>query len=83
MQMRGRNEDVSVVYSWSSNYADEWGNGTIVYTPATMLLTINAPIADMLEIESGIYEWDLQINYLGFHKVLTGGQLVFDDGTTR
>jgi hypothetical protein len=83
MQMRTNAVDVAVVYSWSSNPADGWGNGVISYTPATHLLTISAPKADMTAILPGAYQYDLLLNYLGIFKDLTSGQIVFDGGVTR
>jgi hypothetical protein len=82
MQMRMHPEDVDVIYSWSSNPADGWGNGTITYSDTTNLLIIRAPQNEMRIIPPGTYTWDLLVNYLGFYKDFTTGQISFIGGTT-
>lgn len=83
MQIRTQSSDVKVVYSWSSNPADGWGNGTILYNATTKLLTLFAPKNDMMAIQPDTYEYDLLLSYLGTFKDLAGGQIVFDGGITR
>lgn len=83
MQVRTKPSDVRVIYSWSSNPADAWGNGTMNYNTTTGLLMSYAPKSDMQHIPPGTYDFDLLLNYLGNLKVLTGGALVIDGGITR
>ncbi len=73
---------VPVIYAWSSNPSDSWGNGVITYTPEIGMLYITAPYSDMLKLLPGIYEWDLTLQYLDFHRVLTGGAFVIVGGIT-
>lgn len=88
MQIRTAPGIPTVVYAWSSNPSDGWGNGTITFVPSTNLLTSNAPQSDMLKIPQATYDWDLLLIYNplptvpGMYKVLTGGQLVIDQGIT-
>jgi hypothetical protein len=82
MQVRTAPGDVQVIYAWSSNPADNWGNGTIMYTPSTGLLFFYAPYADMIELTPGTYEWDLALIFGTETKILTGGAFVIAGGIT-
>lgn len=82
MQVRSAPGSVPIIYAWSSNPADLWGNGIITYTPSTGLLYFSAPYSDMIGLVPGAYEWELALIYLGFVKVLTGGAFVITGGIT-
>lgn len=82
MQIRTAPDAVSIIYSWSSNPADNWGNGVITYTPATGLLFFSAPYSDMINLVPGNYVWDLELINGTFVEVLTGGAFVITDGVT-
>jgi hypothetical protein len=71
-----------IIYAWSSNPVDNWGNGTITYTDATGLLYLSAPYSDMILLVPGNYEWDLALIFSGFVKILTGGAFVITGGVT-
>lgn len=83
MQVRTAPGIVPIIYSWSSNPSDNWGNGTITYTDVTGLLQFSAPYADMLLLLPGNYVWDLALIYSGIVKILTGGAFVITGGITR
>lgn len=82
MQVRTAPNTVPIIYSWSSNLAEKWGRGVISFTPEIGLLSITAPYSDMINLTPGTYEWDLTIQYLDFHKVLTGGAFFLIGGIT-
>jgi hypothetical protein len=82
MQVRVASGTVPIIYAWSSNPADKWGNGTITYADATGLLQLAAPYSDMILIAPGTYEWDLALIFSGFVKILTGGAFVVNGGIT-
>lgn len=81
-QVRTETGSVPIIYAWSSNPADLWGNGTITYTPSTGLLYFSAPYSDMIELIPGTYAWDLALIFSGFIKILTGGAFVIMGGIT-
>lgn len=73
---------VPIIYAWSSNPADQWGNGLITYTDSTGLLYFSAPYSDMILLTPGDYEWDLALIFSGFVKILTTGAFVITGGIT-
>lgn len=81
-QIRSGPGIVPIIYAWSSNPADLWGNGTIIYTNSTGLLYFAAPYSDMIKLAPGNYEWDLALIFSGFVKILTGGAFVITGGIT-
>jgi len=83
MQVRTGPGIVPIIYAWSSNQTDNWGNGTITYTDATGLLFFTAPYSDMLALIPGNYEWDLALIFNGFVKILTTGAFVVTGGITK
>lgn len=82
LQVRTGPGIVPVVYSWTSNPLDNWGNGTITYTDSTGLLYFSAPYSDMLNLVPGIYEFDLELIDGQNVKILTGGAFVITAGIT-
>jgi len=83
MQIRTDAAVPQVIYSWSSDPSDKWGNGTITYTPETAILYIYAPYDDMKKLPPGSYVWDLQLTYGTYVKLLTQGAVVISSGVTR
>jgi hypothetical protein len=83
VQVRTAPATVPIIYSWSSDPADKWGNGIITYTDSTGLLYFTAPYSDMVVLTPGTYLWDLVLLFSGFYKVLTGGAFVITGGITR
>ena len=83
MQIRTAPGVVPIIYSWSSNPSDNWGNGVITYTSTTGLLQFSAPYADMVVLSPGNYVWDLALIVSGIVKILTGGAFVITAGITR
>ena len=82
MQVRKLPGRAPVIYSWSSDTGDLWGNGVITYTDATGLLMLSAPYDDMIKLVPDDYVWDLVLIYGTFIKVLTGGTFVVSAGVT-
>lgn len=82
MQVRTTPGGVPILYSWSSDPGDLWGNGVITYTDSTGILLISAPYSDMVKLVPGEYSWDLVLIYGTFIKVLTGGAFVIRSGVT-
>ncbi len=82
MQIRTAPTVVPVIYAWSSNPADQWGDGTITYTDSTGLLFFHAPYSDMVKLIPGNYVWDLELIFGTEFKVLTGGAFVVTAGIT-
>lgn len=83
MQVRTVPDSIPIIYAWSSNPGDHWGNGIITYTDLTGLLFFSAPYSDMVVLPPGNYEWDLALIFSGFVKILTGGAFVITGGITR
>lgn len=83
MQIRVGPGTVPIIYSWSSNPDDHWGNGVITYTDSPGLLQFSAPYSDMILVAPGTYEWDLALIFSGFVKILTGGAFVVAGGITH
>jgi len=81
-QIRVAPGSIPIIYSWSSNPGDKWGNGVITYTDSTGLLYFTAPYSDMINLIPGTYQWDLELIFDGFIKILTGGAFVITGGIT-
>ena len=84
VQVRTVPNSIPIIYSWSSNPLDNWGNGTITYTDLTgssVFLCAVFRHGCVAHLET--MRWDLALIFSVFVKILTGGAFVITSGITR